>query len=78
MRLWTGMMLGALVLWCQAPAGAVENMAFDELDRNGDNRLSGREASRIDGFDFAVADRNRDGYISKPEFNVAVRRTLHA
>jgi hypothetical protein len=63
-----------------APAGALEHIDFGELDRNGDNRLSSREAYRLQrmGFDFAVADRNRDGYISKPEFDSAVRVTLNA
>jgi hypothetical protein len=74
------MALVALILCCQSPAGAIAPVAFDELDRNGDNRLSSREAQRIRirGFDFANADRNRDGYVSKVEFDSAVRITRNA
>ena len=78
MKPWQGPALAGSLFLFQAPAGAADFVQFEELDRNGDHRLSNRETRRVEGFDFAVADRDRDGFISVQEFEFAVRRTMNA
>jgi hypothetical protein len=51
---------------------------FAELDHDSDGRLSAREATRCPALDFALADRDRDGYVSEAEFNYAMRRARSA
>lgn len=71
-------MLGALVLSAGALADVKETLVFEDLDSDGDDRLSSIEASRIEGFDFAKADLDRDGFVNEREFERAVRRTIFA
>lgn len=47
--------------------------AFDKLASSGSTFVTKEETGRIDGFDraFSEADRDRDGKLTKDEFNVA-------
>jgi hypothetical protein len=68
----------ALVMGLASAAGARDIVPFEDLDRDGDGALSIDEASRIENLDFALADRDRNGMISRAEYNRAVGRTLTA
>ena len=47
--------------------------AFDKLAASGSTFVTKEEADKLDGFDraFAEADRDKDGKLSKDEFNAA-------
>jgi hypothetical protein len=47
--------------------------AFDKLATSGSTFVTKQETDRLDGFDraFSEADRDRDGKLTKDEFNVA-------
>jgi hypothetical protein len=42
--------------------------SFEEVDANGDGRITQQEAQSIEGLDFAAADANQDGYLSRAEY----------
>lgn len=48
---------------------AQELPAFEEVDQNGDGMISEAEASAVEGLDFATADTNQDGSISREEYS---------
>ena len=50
------------------PAVAQELPAFEEVDQNGDGTIAATEASAVEGLDFATADANQDGSISREEY----------
>jgi len=47
--------------------------AFDKLATSGSTFVTKQEADRLDGFDraFSEADRDKDGKLTKDEFNLA-------
>ena len=42
--------------------------AFEEVDQNGDGMISEAEAAEVEALDFATADTNQDGAISREEY----------
>ena len=44
---------------------------FDEVDTNRDGSVDRQEASVIEGIDFATADANQDGLLSREEYEAA-------
>lgn len=57
-----------VALGFSSTAYAQELPAFDEVDQNGDGMISEAEAGAVDGLDFAAADADRDGAISREEY----------
>jgi hypothetical protein len=78
MKPWQGLALAGPLFLFRVTAGATDIVQFEDLDRNGDNQLSGKEARRFDSFDFAIADRDRNGFISEREFDLAVGTMMNA
>ena len=47
---------------------AQELPAFEDVDQDSDGMISETEASAVEGLDFATADANQDGAISREEY----------
>jgi Ca2+-binding EF-hand superfamily protein len=47
---------------------AQELPAFEEVDQNADGMISEAEASAVEGLEFATADTNQDGALSREEY----------
>jgi hypothetical protein len=45
--------------------------AFEEVDANSDGQISAEEAAAIEGFDFAAADADQSGSLSREEYEAA-------
>ena len=41
---------------------------FEQVDANGDGHISQAEAATVEGLDFATADTNQDGMLSRAEY----------
>ena len=48
---------------------AQELPAFEDVDQNDDGMITPIEAVAVEGLDFTVADTNRDGAISREEYD---------
>lgn len=46
--------------------------AFEDVDQNGDGVISQEEAQTVEGLDFAAADTNQDGQLSREEYTAAM------
>lgn len=51
---------------------AGDEKSFDQLDTNDDGQLSKSEASMASGIDFAEADTDRNGMLSRTEYEKAM------
>jgi Ca2+-binding EF-hand superfamily protein len=47
--------------------------AFESADRNADGTVDSKEALSLRGFNFKVADKDKDGKISKSEYETAMK-----
>jgi hypothetical protein len=65
----TGLVIG-LALAGVSLAG--DAPSFEELDVNDDGTLSTSEAAKASDLDFAAADLNKDGKLSRAEYDAAV------
>ena len=68
---WLGAMSIAAIL-AFAGTSLAESPAFDEVDVNHDGRLTMSEAAVVAALDFGKADTNRDGVLSRSEYEAAV------
>ena len=50
---------------------AQEAPAFEDVDTNKDGQISREEASAIEGFDFASADKDQNASLSREEYEAA-------
>jgi hypothetical protein len=50
---------------------AQELPAFEDIDQNSDGMISEAEAGVVEGLDFASADTNQDGSLSREEYQQA-------
>jgi hypothetical protein len=48
---------------------------FDSVDKNGDGYLSTSEASAVAMLDFEKADADRDGKVTRSEYQVAMQKS---
>ncbi|MCA9510128.1 MAG: hypothetical protein R3E88_14745 [Myxococcota bacterium] len=71
MRKWTSALAFALALGL-AGASFATTPKFDEVDSNDDGMVSKSEAAKVDGLDFAKADANGDGHLTRAEYEAAI------
>jgi hypothetical protein len=71
MRKWFTALALVSALGFAGPASGME-VTFDDLDANKDGKLSREEASKQAGLDFAKADTNQDGWVTRPEYEAAI------
>jgi hypothetical protein len=57
-----------LLLGVSGLALAQEPPAFEEVDTNSDGQISREEAATIEGLDFASADKDQNGSLSREEY----------
>ena len=67
----TKLVTTVLALGISSFALAQNAPAFEEVDTNGDGSVDRQEASVIEGIDFAAADANQDGRLSREEYEAA-------
>jgi hypothetical protein len=72
MRKWFTALALVSALSIAGPASGMEASTFDDLDTDKDGRLSREEAARQAGLDFAKADANQDGWLTRPEYEAAI------
>jgi hypothetical protein len=60
-----------LLLGIAGFAFAQERPAFEDVDANADGQLSQEEAAAIEGLDFAAADADQSGTLSREEYEAA-------
>ena len=60
-----------LLLGVSSVALAQEAPAFEDVDSNSDGRISQEEAAAIEGLDFAAADTDQSGSLSREEYEAA-------
>jgi hypothetical protein len=46
-------------------------LAFEDVDRDKDGRISQQEASAVEGLDFSRLDTNADGWLTRSEYEIA-------
>lgn len=61
--------LAMLALGFSGVALAQDLPSFNDVDTNGDGKISQEEASQVEGVDFATWDANQDGYIDRQEWD---------
>jgi hypothetical protein len=71
MRKWFTALALVSAIGLAGPASGME-AAFDDLDVDKDGKLSKQEASKQAGLDFAKADTNQDGWLTRPEYEAAI------
>jgi hypothetical protein len=71
MRKWFSVLALVSVLSIAGTASGMES-TFDDLDANKDGKLSKEEAAKQAGLDFAKADANQDGWLTRPEYEAAI------
>lgn len=52
---------------------AAEWPSFEEVDKNADGVIDAQEALTLRGFNFGAADKNKDGKISKSDYETAMK-----
>jgi hypothetical protein len=60
-----------LLLGISGVALAQETPAFEDVDANSDGQISQEEAAVIEGLDFAAADTDQNGSLSREEYEAA-------
>ncbi len=48
-------------------------LRFEEADKNGDGVIDAQEALALRGFNFKLADKDKDGKISKSDYETAMK-----
>ncbi len=66
-----GKVLLALVATAFAGSALAAAPAFEEVDADANGSISAEEAASVEGLDFATADTNGDGSLSKEEYEAA-------
>lgn len=75
----TRLALAALAVTVLAGGGltsavyAAEWPSFEEVDKNADGTIDAQEALALRGFDFGIADKNKDGKLSKSDYETATK-----
>jgi hypothetical protein len=62
----------AFALALAGPAFAADAPSFDDVDVNKDGQLTQEEASKVTDLDFAAADQDKDGKLSRAEYEAAI------
>jgi hypothetical protein len=75
MKRFAVLVLGSSIACSASP---MDFIPFEELDRNGDGTILEDEAARVANLDFARADKNRDGQISRQEYEELRGRMMTA
>jgi hypothetical protein len=60
-----------LLLGISGFAFAQEPPAFEDVDANSDGQISREEAAAIEGLDFAAADKDQNGSLSREEYEAS-------
>jgi hypothetical protein len=60
-----------LLLGVSTLALAQEPPAFEDVDANSDGQISREEAATIEGLDFASADKDQNGSLSREEYEAS-------